>query len=114
MAGEGALAAVGGVAVDGAVLDGAVEFGDEFAGLFGGALLVFGSERRPRFAREGFEAAQGAAIAGRADFGLACAFGGGFDVGHIGDVLLWCQRGESNSRPRAYESPALPLSYPGI
>jgi hypothetical protein len=25
-----------------------------------------------------------------------------------------CQRGESNSRPRAYESPALPLSYPGI
>src|SRR5205085_1405418 len=24
-----------------------------------------------------------------------------------------CQRGESNSRPRAYESPALPLSYPG-
>ena len=25
----------------------------------------------------------------------------------------WCQGGESNSRPRAYESPALPLSYPG-
>jgi hypothetical protein len=25
-----------------------------------------------------------------------------------------CQGGESNSRPRAYESPALPLSYPGI
>ena len=25
-----------------------------------------------------------------------------------------CQRGELNSRPRAYESPALPLSYPGI
>ena|ERR1039458_1645745 len=24
-----------------------------------------------------------------------------------------CQRGESNPRPRAYESPALPLSYPG-
>src|SRR5206468_9614279 len=24
------------------------------------------------------------------------------------------QGGESNSRPRAYESPALPLSYPGI
>src|SRR5436309_14045269 len=24
-----------------------------------------------------------------------------------------CQRGELNSRPRAYESPALPLSYPG-
>src|ERR1044072_6822614 len=24
-----------------------------------------------------------------------------------------CQGGESNSRPRAYESPALPLSYPG-
>src|SRR5436305_4153656 len=25
-----------------------------------------------------------------------------------------CQGGDSNSRPRAYESPALPLSYPGI
>ena len=25
----------------------------------------------------------------------------------------WCQGGELNSRPRAYESPALPLSYPG-
>src|SRR3954470_6031086 len=25
-----------------------------------------------------------------------------------------CQRGELNSRPRAYESPALPLSYPGV
>src|SRR4029077_12681653 len=25
----------------------------------------------------------------------------------------YCQGGESNSRPRAYESPALPLSYPG-
>src|SRR5271157_3265247 len=25
-----------------------------------------------------------------------------------------CQGGELNSRPRAYESPALPLSYPGI
>src|SRR6266496_4262059 len=24
-----------------------------------------------------------------------------------------CQGGDSNSRPRAYESPALPLSYPG-
>ena len=24
-----------------------------------------------------------------------------------------CQGGELNSRPRAYESPALPLSYPG-
>ena len=24
-----------------------------------------------------------------------------------------CQEGELNSRPRAYESPALPLSYPG-
>jgi hypothetical protein len=26
----------------------------------------------------------------------------------------WWQRGESNSRPRAYESPALPLSYSAI
>src|ERR1041385_3679800 len=25
-----------------------------------------------------------------------------------------CQGGDSNSRPRAYESPALPLSYPGF
>src|ERR1700676_4521595 len=25
-----------------------------------------------------------------------------------------CQGGELNSRPRAYESPALPLSYPGV
>src|SRR5881296_1392481 len=25
----------------------------------------------------------------------------------------YCQGGDSNSRPRAYESPALPLSYPG-
>ena len=25
----------------------------------------------------------------------------------------WCQRRESNPRPRAYESPALPLSYAG-
>ena len=24
-----------------------------------------------------------------------------------------CQGGDLNSRPRAYESPALPLSYPG-
>src|SRR4051812_33792590 len=29
-------------------------------------------------------------------------------------ISLKCQRGESNSRPRAYESPALPLSYPGV
>ncbi len=114
LAGDAAFAPVGRVAVDGAVLDGAVEFGDEFAGLVGGAFLVLGSERSLRFAREGFEAAQGAAIAGRAHDGLTGAFGGGFDIGHIGDVLLWCQRGESNSRPRAYESPALPLSYPGI
>ena len=29
-------------------------------------------------------------------------------------VGLQCQGGELNSRPRAYESPALPLSYPGV
>jgi hypothetical protein len=29
------------------------------------------------------------------------------------DLRGECQRGESNPRPRAYESPALPLSYPG-
>ena len=28
-------------------------------------------------------------------------------------IVGWCQGGELNSRPRAYESPALPLSYPG-
>ena len=28
--------------------------------------------------------------------------------------LKMCQGGELNSRPRAYESPALPLSYPGV
>src|SRR5579859_4884577 len=28
-------------------------------------------------------------------------------------ALTQCQGGELNSRPRAYESPALPLSYPG-
>ena len=31
----------------------------------------------------------------------------------MGKMGSWCQGGESNSRPRAYESPALPLSYPG-
>src|SRR5881275_230004 len=35
---------------------------------------------------------------------IGCEFSG---------VLLHCQGGELNSRPRAYESPALPLSYPG-
>ena len=30
-----------------------------------------------------------------------------------GRGLEWCQREESNLRPRAYESPALPLSYAG-
>jgi hypothetical protein len=29
------------------------------------------------------------------------------------EAILKCQGGELNSRPRAYESPALPLSYPG-
>ena len=28
-------------------------------------------------------------------------------------MMKECQEGELNSRPRAYESPALPLSYPG-
>ena len=83
LAGDAAFAPVGRVAVDGAVLDGAVEFGDEFAGLVGGAFLVLGSERSLRFARKGFEAAQGAAIAGRAHDGLTGAFGGGFDIGHM-------------------------------
>ena len=29
-------------------------------------------------------------------------------------AIIDCQGGDSNSRPRAYESPALPLSYPGV
>ncbi len=28
--------------------------------------------------------------------------------------LKWCQRGDLNSRPMAYESTALPLSYSGL
>src|ERR1051326_5250406 len=32
----------------------------------------------------------------------------------IGHPQSDCQGGELNSRPRAYESPALPLSYPGV
>src|SRR5437879_2217312 len=35
------------------------------------------------------------------------------EVIHRGDTKN-CQGGELNSRPRAYESPALPLSYPGV
>ena len=31
----------------------------------------------------------------------------------LGDTGYECQGGDLNSRPRAYESPALPLSYPG-
>src|SRR4030095_11598522 len=34
-------------------------------------------------------------------------------IGNPHSVLENCQGGDSNSRPRAYESPALPLSYPG-
>jgi len=81
-AGEGAFAAVRGVAVDGAVFDRAIEFGAELAGFFGGGFFVLRLESSAGVAREGFEGAQGAAVAGRADFRLACAFGGGFDVGH--------------------------------
>jgi hypothetical protein len=38
------------------------------------------------------------------------------DVGRSArpDQRTKCQGGESNSRPRAHESPALPLSYPGV
>ena len=36
-----------------------------------------------------------------------------FGVRNPHSVLENCQGGDSNSRPRAYESPALPLSYPG-
>ncbi len=28
--------------------------------------------------------------------------------------MLWCRRGESNPRPRDYETLALPLSYAGL
>src|SRR5258708_3598477 len=34
--------------------------------------------------------------------------------GRCREAILKCQGGELNSRPRAYESPALPLSYPGL
>jgi hypothetical protein len=40
--------------------------------------------------------------------GCATCFGG-----RCREAILKCQGGELNSRPRAYESPALPLSYPG-
>ncbi len=36
-----------------------------------------------------------------------------FHAAEIRRVGEWCQGGGLNSRPRAYESPALPLSYPG-
>jgi hypothetical protein len=77
-----ALAAVGGVAVDGAAFDGAVEGRAEFARLLGGRLFVFGREGGARLAREGFELVEGAAVARGAHLRLAGAFGGGFDVGH--------------------------------
>src|SRR6266436_9193655 len=35
-------------------------------------------------------------------------------IGNPDSALENCQGGDSNSRPRAYESPALPLSYPGF
>jgi hypothetical protein len=41
------------------------------------------------------------------------------ELGEVGSnapptaAIRECQGGELNSRPRAYESPALPLSYPG-
>src|SRR6266436_8788180 len=31
----------------------------------------------------------------------------------LAQVLFWCRRGESNPRPRVYETLALPLSYAG-
>ena len=81
-AGEGAFAAVGRVAVDGAVFDRAIEFGTEFAGLRGRGGFVLGGESGSGFARKGFEGAEGAAVARGPDFRLTGAFGGGFDVGH--------------------------------
>ena len=96
------------------MFDGAIEFGNEFAGLRGSGGFVLGCESGAGFARKGLEGTEGAAIARGADFRLPGAFGGGFDVGHNFFLLRWCQGGESNSRPRAYESPALPLSYPGF
>ena len=35
-------------------------------------------------------------------------------IGNPDSALENCQGGDLNSRPRAYESPALPLSYPGF
>jgi hypothetical protein len=68
--------------MDGAAFDGTIEFGAEFLGFDGSGLFVFGGEGGAGFARDGFERAEGAAIARGADFRLASAFGGGFDVGH--------------------------------
>src|SRR5258707_4583244 len=41
---------------------------------------------------------------------------GDFRVSKTGEVfgIQWCRRGESNPRPRDYETLALPLSYAGL
>ena len=82
LAGEGTLAAVRGVAMEGAVFDRTIEFGTQFARFFGGRFFVLRGEGGAGIAREGFDFVQRAAIARGADFRLAGAFGGGFDVGH--------------------------------
>jgi hypothetical protein len=92
-AGQGAFAAVGDVAVDGAAFDSAIELGAEFAGFCSGDSLVLGREGGVRFARKGFERAEGAAVAHGADFRLAGTFGGGFDVGHKLDFFALVPEG---------------------
>ena len=72
-----------------------------------------------------FERTGDAGVACAASDALARAFGCGFDVCHEVNSRLSvrksrkirrygkCQRRDLNPRPRAYESPALPLSYSG-
>ena len=107
MAGEGAFAAVGRVAVDGAAFDGAVEGGTQVAGLGGGGGFVFRAEGGVGLFAEGFEGLARAAVAGRADFGLTGAFGGGFDVGHKGGGFFVGARGENRTPDQGLMSPLL-------
>jgi hypothetical protein len=82
-------------------------------------------DRRANLLLSRFERTDDAGIACAAGDALARAFGCRFDVCHginwklrmrksskIRDCCK-CQRRDLNPRPRAYESPALPLSYSG-
>jgi hypothetical protein len=82
-------------------------------------------DRRANLLLSRFERTDDARVASAAGYALARAFGCRFDVCHginwnlrmrksskIRDCCK-CQRRDLNPRPRAYESPALPLSYSG-